>query len=77
MYFLNVYYFNSDLLLLFKMASESRNEESGTGMRRMMVTPEIRVGRPGIRVRTMGIRVGTRGIQVGMWGIRWECRESV
>ena len=69
MYFLNVY-FNSDLLLFFKMTSKSRNGKSGNGMRRMMVTPGIRVGRPGIRVGTRGIRVGMRGIQVGMWGIR-------
>ena len=68
MYFLNVY-FNSHLLLLFKMANESRNGESGNGMRGMMVTSGIRVGRPEIKVGTRRIRVGTREILVGMWGI--------
>ena len=69
MYFLNVY-FTSHLLLLFKMASKNRNGESGNGMRGIMVTREIRVGRLGIRVGTQGITVAMRGIQVGMRGIR-------
>ena len=59
------------MLLLLKMDSESRNGESGNGMRRMMVTPGIRgregqesggnEGNQGGNARNPGGNVGNQG----------------
>ena len=58
------------MLLLLKMDSESRNGESGNGMRRMMVTPGIR-GREG---QESGGERGESGWE--REESRWECGES-